>query len=183
MNRRDVLDRFWEKVEKSDGCWLWLGAKNKLGYGSFGAGSLGSNAAHRFAYEALVGPIPEGLELDHLCRNPSCVNPSHLDPVTHHENILRGNAPPAINARKTHCKRGHEFTPDNTYTLKSSDGRDLRDCRTCRNEAQRKLRNRTLNKARTEAHRVAIRKLRAAHPEEWEALYKAEKQARGLERV
>jgi hypothetical protein len=83
--------------------------------------------AHRFAWELLRGAIPDGLTLDHLCRNRRCVNPDHLEPVTAVENTMRGQAPHAINARKTHCLRGHAFDEENTYVR--SDG--ARICRAC----------------------------------------------------
>ena len=115
---RPVADRFWDLVEKNwdTGCWLWTGTRTtykREGYGRFN-GPDGLVLAHRFAYELLVGPIPEGLQIDHLCRVRLCVNPAHLEPVTHTENVLRGTGPTAINARKTHCNLGHEFTPENT---------------------------------------------------------------------
>jgi hypothetical protein len=84
--------------------------------------------AHRLAYQLLVGPIPEGLVIDHLCRNPPCQNPAHMECVTHRENTLRGASPHAMNARKTHCKRGHEFTFQNTYV----DAKGCRSCLACR---------------------------------------------------
>ena len=117
------------------GCWVWDRWKCHQGYGraSIGGGSTKTVVAHRVAYEVFVGPIPEGLTLDHLCRNRACVNPYHMDPVTHRVNILRGEGACARNARKTHCKRGHEFTPENTYW--SARGRG---CLTCRREADRK---------------------------------------------
>jgi len=90
-------------------------------------------AAHRFAYEALVGPIPEGLKLDHLCRNRACVNPDHTEPVTDRVNTLRGFGPTAMNARATHCSEGHEFTDENTYLNQSGS----RVCLTCMRAAQR----------------------------------------------
>ena len=86
---RTAKERFWAKVKKTDGCWLWTGWKNDRGYGNFEVDSTRTVKAHRFAYEVLVGPIPDGLTLDHLCRNPSCVNPEHLEPVTLRENIMR----------------------------------------------------------------------------------------------
>jgi hypothetical protein len=84
--------------------------------------------AHRVVYEALVGPVPEGLELDHTCDNPPCCNPGHLEPVTHAENMRRGKRNGAVvNRAKTHCKHGHEFTPANTYT-QTKGGRGCREC-------------------------------------------------------
>ena len=82
-----VEERFWSKVNKTDTCWIWTAAKNQDGHGRFRHGRL--VLAHRFAYELLVGPIPKGLDLDHLCQNPACVNPAHLEPVTRKENTRR----------------------------------------------------------------------------------------------
>lgn len=101
--RRSAEERFWEKVDTSAGplgCWPWTASGSRDGYGQFSADGRGVRA-HRFAYELLVGPIPEGLQLDHLCRNPGCVNPAHLEPVTGWENTMRGNTPAAINAATT----------------------------------------------------------------------------------
>lgn len=125
-------DLFWAKVDRHgpSGCWLWLAADNGAGYGMFYVRSSGIRRgilAHRLAYELLVGPIPDGLQLDHLCRNTICVNPAHLEPVTPRENCRRGVSPTAINGRKTLCVHGHEFTPENTYVYPN--GR--RRCRAC----------------------------------------------------
>lgn len=106
----DVDKRFWSKVKMTDTCWIWLAADNGLGYGMFRHEGR-YHLAYRFAYERLVGPIPKGLVIDHLCRNPACVRPEHLEPVTQRVNTLRGNAPSARQARQTHCKRGHELDP------------------------------------------------------------------------
>jgi hypothetical protein len=123
-----VSERFWSKVERGadDECWLWIGTKNR-GYGQYWNGQR-TVKAHRWAYEEFVGPIPAGLTIDHLCRNPSCVNPAHLEPCTAVENAMRGDSPPAANARKQHCKYGHELTPENTYYPP----RGGRECRTCK---------------------------------------------------
>lgn len=110
--------RFFAKVEKADsGCWLWRGATDGDGrYGAFHYdGKL--RRAHRVSYEWRFGKVTEGVDLDHLCRVTLCVNPDHLEPVTHRENILRGVGIAATNAAKTHCKRGHAFTPENTKIL------------------------------------------------------------------
>ena len=88
---------------------------NRSGYGRIQKGVGVTLLAHRVAYELEVGPIPKGLTIDHLCRTHGCVRPSHLEPVTPRENVLRGQTIPAKNANKTHCLRGHEFTPENTY--------------------------------------------------------------------
>ena len=119
---KSIADRFWPKVILSqNGCWIWIAAADRLGYGRFWAnGKL--HLAHRFAYESIVGAIPDGLEPDHLCRAPACVNPEHLEPVTHGENLRRS---PLTFLMPTHCKYGHVF-----------DGRQLsglkrRFCRKC----------------------------------------------------
>ena len=119
-----------------DGCWKWTGAVSSSGYPVVSLSSGGrtrSYLAHRVGYTIAKGPIPDGLTLDHLCRNTLCVNPDHLEPCTEHENILRGNGMSARHARKTHCKRGHGFTPENTYNR--SDGG--RECRSCAKEHRR----------------------------------------------
>lgn len=117
--------RFWPKVNKGGpisaarpdlgSCWLWKNARNNpYEYGNFRPGGERRKVlAHRWAYEELIGPVPEGLELDHLCRTPACVRPSHLEPVTHRVNIRRGTAGQWQQA-KTHCPRGHVYSPENT---------------------------------------------------------------------
>ena len=122
-----VEQRFWSKVDRGDGCWAWLGTPTEKGYGRLDVDGR-FWMAHRYSYTLLVGPIPDGLQIDHLCRNRLCVNPAHLEPVTQRENIVRGISPAAMNASKTHCKRGHEFTPENTG-VDASGGRY---CRTCK---------------------------------------------------
>lgn len=125
--RRPAVDRFMEKVDKRpNGCWVWVAAIKSGGYGGFGVGSKVVRA-HRFAYEHFKGPVPDGLEIDHLCRNRACVNPDHLEAVDRRVNVLRGVSPAAVNAVKTHCVHGHEFTPENTYI----EGAGKRKCRTC----------------------------------------------------
>ena len=123
----DVLwNRFMAKVlVDPSGCWLWQAHKLK-GYGTFHAGTRGMVYAHRYAYERLVGPIPGGLTIDHLCRVPACVNPAHLEPVTQSENRKRVPL-------KTHCPHGHPYSGDNV--LRKKDG--SRACRTCKNEGRR----------------------------------------------
>lgn len=120
--------RFWRKVDKNgpNGCWEWTAALKSSGYPNFWDGTR-NVPGHRFSYELLVGPIPEGLNIDHLCRNPLCVNPAHLEPVTQRENVLRGVGFAATNAQMTHCIRGHEFTPENTYVT----AKGQRHCRAC----------------------------------------------------
>lgn len=136
-----IEERFWAKVDK-DGpipevrtdlgpCWVWTASTGNFGYGQFYPGSGGRTVqAYRWAYEHFVGPVPKGMEPDHLCRNVLCVNyDRHLEVVTKAENILRGEAPPAQNARKTHCHRGHLLTEENVYRRKDRVGRDCRRCR------------------------------------------------------
>ncbi len=123
---------FWSKVDATGDCWIWTRATNKHGYGC--ARHQGQRQlAHRTAYELLVGPIPDGLEPDHLCRNSPCVNPDHIELVTHRTNSLRGYSPPARNARKTHCLRGHPFSGDN-LRITPTGGRV---CRACHRIAER----------------------------------------------
>lgn len=135
--------RFWRKVDQSAGpagCWLWTGAVNSRtsrGYGVAWAGDR-IQLAHRVAYELVIGPIPDDADIDHLCRNRLCVNPAHLEPVTHRENVLRGEGPSAREARKTHCKNGHEFTPENTYAWPARPWQ--RQCRRCVRDRQRRAR-------------------------------------------
>jgi HNH endonuclease len=136
-NSRAVLVRWREKVSDvptPSGCWLWTGGRDKDGYGRFSVGRQ-HRRAHHLAYILFVGPIPDGLEIDHLCRNPGCVNPWHLEPVPQRVNVLRGTGLAAVNARKTHCINGHEFTLANTYVNPSTGNRR---CQTCHRDEQRR---------------------------------------------
>lgn len=144
--REKALARFMAKVEVLDSnCWRWTGARQTNGYGSFGFGGRGKSVlAHRWAYETWIGPIPEGMQLDHTCHSRDtscaggkcehrrCVNPFHLEPVTGLVNAGRG-----VYARKTHCDSGHEFTAENTF---HKYGR--RQCRECARESGRAYRRR-----------------------------------------
>lgn len=104
----DPIARFWSKVQLSEDCWNWLGGISDVGYGNFWYQGT-TVSAHRFAYQLCVGAVPEGLALDHLCRNTACVRPDHLEAVTNRVNILRGISPSADNSRKSHCGNGHAF--------------------------------------------------------------------------
>jgi hypothetical protein len=129
-DRRTAQERFFGFVEITPtDCWAWKGATDHLGYARFHA-SAGVQLAHRLAYEWFVGPIPAGLEIDHVCRNRRCVNPAHLEAVTHRENVLRGASAPG---GATHCPRGHVYDVSNTHIAPSGDRR----CRRCNNDRNR----------------------------------------------
>lgn len=120
MGAKD-LARFMAKHDESDnGCWVWTAAKNHKGYGSFFHGK--SVPAHRASYKHFVGEGPKGLEIDHLCRVRSCVNPEHLEAVTHMENIMRSVQATIGNGIITHCPSGHEYTPENLRTYNREKG-------------------------------------------------------------
>jgi HNH endonuclease len=130
---------FWTWVDKNGPlwqdtpCWVWTGGLAGR-YGRFQRNNK-RQAVHRMAYEELVGPIPEGLEIDHLCRNPACVNPDHLEAVTHAENVRRGVSTPPPPPRKTHCKRGHDLEVHGV--VRERLGRTSRVCRLCLNQRNR----------------------------------------------
>jgi len=123
------LERFFKYVvpEPNSGCWLWVGSCALRGYAQFWLKR--QRYAYQVSYEHFKGPIPNGLELDHLCRTITCVNPAHLEAVTHRENDLRGKGFVAENARKTHCPRGHEYSPENTFWQGPT--RSYRGCKEC----------------------------------------------------
>jgi hypothetical protein len=149
--------RLWRRVRK-DGpipahrpdlgpCWPWTGSCTANGYGQFhvrlDSGPWSVTVAHRVAYELTIGPIPDGLVLDHLCRNRACARPDHLEPTTDAANILRGTGWSARHARKTHCPQGHAYDERNTHVDKNG----MRHCRTC--DADR-------HRARREERRIAL---------------------------
>ena len=133
------VGRFWANVEKQPGegsCWLWKGCHSDRGYGMLRVGKQNASA-HRLSCVLHRGPIPDGLHLDHLCRVPACVRPDHLEAVTCRENLMRGIGPSAVNAKKTHCWRGHLLAGGNVVT---SRGSRKRHCRTCRQMQSRMYR-------------------------------------------
>lgn len=158
---RKLLARLFSKIKISNElfhngtpCWEWLGQLNNKGYGliSYGGAQGGKRAAHRIVYQCFVEIINKPLECDHLCRNTACVSPIHIELVTHAENLWRSNFGATLNAKKTHCKYGHEFTPDNVK--RNRDG--WRQCRIC-------LRNRS--RASGTKRRDRLKALPYDHPE------------------
>lgn len=130
---------FWARVDKhgpiygplGTPCWLWLGGRGGKGTTEQRYGQVGSRRAHRVSYETLVGPIPDGLVLDHLCRRTYCVNPGHVEPVTHRVNILRGDGLAARNAKKSRCDHGHLLRGKNLLVSVGRRGLPRRACRKC----------------------------------------------------
>lgn len=120
------------RTDEATGCHVWIGRLNSGGYGEISVNNR-NRRAHVVAYTLTRGEVPDGLELDHLCRNRRCCNPDHLEAVTHRENMLRGLGVGSENARKTHCAKGHEFSPRNTYWRKGGG----RGCRLCGAAASR----------------------------------------------
>lgn len=137
----EIEDRFWAKVEveANTGCWHWAAYLSDGGYGIFAFNGR-AGGAHRFAYEHFVGPIPEGLTIDHLCRVRECVNPDHLEPVTQSENARRGDHRNKgdANRRKTHCPQGHPYDRGNTRHAVQAGGHKERRCVTCIRDRSRK---------------------------------------------
>lgn len=128
--------RFWPKVDTSGDCWIWLACKDGNGYGQIKVDGR-MRKAHRLTFEDTVGPIGPDRQLDHLCRVRSCVNPTHLEPVTSALNTLRGYGPCGINARKTHCKRGHPLSGPNMKLISVGNGYIGRRCLACHSARKR----------------------------------------------
>jgi hypothetical protein len=142
---------FWSRVDvpaSAFDCWAWEKTQTDKGYGQYRIGDK-VFLAHRISYELAFGEIPESLEIDHLCRNTICVNPFHLEAVTSQINNLRSRNPTALNAKKTHCTRGHELTETNLHKVKDS---NWRICKECVRSRQRKMSvgTATLNPSRKE---------------------------------
>lgn len=164
MFATDLVEKFWLYVNKNGDvpncnpslghCWIWTGAKNSRKFPSYGIFSYRSRKfyAHRLSYCIVHGEIPLGLQIDHLCRNKECVNPSHLEAVTSRENSLRGTSQSAINAKKTHCPKGHPLSGDNLKTNNSG-----RQCRICARESSRKAHQK--DKVRRNKLRAARKRL------------------------
>lgn len=130
--QRPVIDRLLEMVVPGPGhCWVWTGSATYNGYCVLNANGKRVRG-HRVSYEHFIGPISDGLELDHLCRNTRCVNPSHLQPVSHRENVRRGEK-----ANRTHCIHGHEYTQENTMRDRKRGTRGCRECHTIRDRKRR----------------------------------------------
>lgn len=128
-----IPQRVWDNVviDANSGCWVWTASLNASGYGQTMVDRKMARV-HRLVYEDMAGPIPDGLVLDHLCRNRSCCNPHHLEPVTQRVNAVeRGFGACGENSRKTHCVHGHEFTPENTRVSINRYGFEERQCRAC----------------------------------------------------
>lgn len=140
MRKYNLKDRVLTgfDLDPDTNCWLWRRAITHDGYGMVSGDGV-SMVAHRAAFICLVGPIPEGMTLDHLCRNRACVNPDHLEPVPFRENVLRGTSFSAVNARKTECSDGHPLTGDNLYIRPNG----ARQCRQCNANAAARYRARS----------------------------------------
>lgn len=160
---RRFLSRY---VVLENGCWEWHHSKNYKGYGKFWY--PGGASAHKFSYLLNIGPVPDGLVLDHICRKRDCVNPGHLRPITAAMNTLIGDGMGARHARQTHCKNGHPFSSENTRVYKLRNGRKVRACRICKLEYKRAHNKKNAEKIKF-ANRERWRKKYSKYPEKYKA--------------
>lgn len=130
------MGRMRIEIDPETGCWIWCGQLNNQGYGRVSIDGK-RHLAHRLMYRFLVGPLLAGMELDHLCRRPACVNPEHLEVVDGRENVRRGTSPVAVNMARETCKHGHPFDLTNTYVVVKTGQRQCRKCK-ARRERERK---------------------------------------------
>ena len=163
LQSREVSARFVAKIRVNEltGCWIWRAHVTKFGYGQFSAldvetGEVRTQYAHRVAYEAIHGPVREGLDLDHLCCRRNCANPDHVEPVTRRVNLLRGDTISASRAAQTHCENGHPLAGENLYVNPGSRSRTCRICRAAlyrswvaKNRERRREIDRAFGRART----------------------------------
>lgn len=136
----ETVEKLFSRFISIEECWAWTYRPANTGYAQISLKSDGEwvvKSPHRMIYELLVGEIPEGKQLDHLCRNRLCVNPEHLEPVTQKENLLRGSGWAGVNSRKTECPSGHEYTEENTQLNKEGH----RKCKTCSYARKKTWRN------------------------------------------
>jgi hypothetical protein len=130
IGRRPPESRIWQYIDQSGDCWIWTGSKMpraRCPYGMFCIERGRPGMVHKWLYEYVYGPVAHGMELDHLCRQSLCVNPTHLEPVSHRENVRRG----ASMIKRSHCKRGHSFSLSNTLLYASPSGGQRQQCREC----------------------------------------------------
>jgi len=178
-----IVDRLMMRTIKNSesGCWVWTGSLRCQGYGRISHNKQ-VWLVHRLAYTIFKGSIPDGLQIDHLCRNRACWNPEHLEVVTVRQNVLRGAGLPAENARKTHCPQGHEYTDRNTY-IGPSGKRACRKCQALHHVAYSHRRPAEYERARMDRKNLAQRLRRAQPNEQNRARRDRENQAQRLWRA